>query len=174
MVKAKKAPARHASRITRHDSATTEVVTQLQSYASRGVFREFTVKQARHVSEFRFVWLSPRAIRAKYDGKSGIFTLIDLLPDISPKSRMDVALRTFLKSRFSRVLPAHRRLSKSLVKKLVCVNRRRTVSLRLTLSKKSAGEGAKQAIHLVSELFQNFLAGPYHEYMVKNFDLRED
>jgi hypothetical protein len=48
------------------------------------------------------------------------------------------------------------------------------LSLRLTLNKKNPDEGARQAVLLVSELFQNFLAGPYHDYMVRNFDLRED
>jgi hypothetical protein len=68
----------------------------------------------------------------------------------------------------------HRRISRKHVTKLVCVNRRRKVSLRLTLNKRDPAEGARQAVLLVSELFQNFLSGPYHEYMVRNFDLRED
>jgi hypothetical protein len=68
----------------------------------------------------------------------------------------------------------HRRLSRKSIRKLVCVNRRRAVSLRLSLNRKELSDAARQSILLVSEIFQNFLAGPYHEYMVRNFDLRED
>jgi hypothetical protein len=60
------------------------------------------------------------------------------------------------------------------VPKLVCTNLKRKLSLRLTLNKKDTAAGVRQALLLVSEIFQNFLAGPYHEYMVRNFDLRED
>jgi len=126
------------------------------------------------IAEYRFVWLTSRPVRARYDAKSSLFTLVDLLPDITPRSPMDRALRAFIADRFSPKLPAHRRISRKRVPKLVCVNRRRKVSLRLTLNKKHPEEGVRQALLLVSEVFQNFLAGPYHEYMVRNFDLRED
>ena len=148
---------------------------QLRSYATRGVFREFATKNlAAQRVEFRFVWLTPRPVRARFDAKSSALTLIDLLPDISSRSSMDRALREFVASRFGSELPEHRRLSRKLIRKLVCVNRRRAVSLRLTLNRREPSEGVRQTILLVSEIFQNFLAGPYHEYMVRNFELRED
>jgi hypothetical protein len=151
------------------------VTEQLRSYATRGVFREFAVAdRSDKRAEYRFVWLTSKPVRARYDSKSNLFTLVDLLPDIAPRSAMDRALRAFIAGRFSQALPAHRRISRKFVSKIVCVNRRRKVSLRLTLNKKHLGEGARQALLLVSELFQNFLAGPYQEYMVRNFDLRED
>jgi hypothetical protein len=154
---------------------TAPVTEQLRSYATRGVFREFAVaERTGKRAEYRFVWLTSKPIRARYDSKSNLFTLVDLLPDVAPQSTMDRALRAFIADRFSRALPAHRRISRKWVPKLVCVNRRRRISLRLTFNKKHPGEGARQAVLLISELFQNFLAGPHHEYMVRNFDLRED
>jgi len=151
------------------------VIDQLRSYAARGVFREFSVKRlGAQRAEFRFVWLTARPVRARYDAKSNLLTLTELLPNIVPRSEMDRALRAFIAKRFSAKLPSHRRLSRQRVRKLVCVNRRRAMSLRLTLSKRAPAEGARQAILLISELFQNFLAGPHHDYMVRNFDLRED
>lgn len=159
---------------TIHNSALA-VVEQLRSYATRGVFREFAVqKLSPRQVQFHIVWLTTAPIRAKYDAKSNLFTLIDLLPGIKPRSSMDRELRTFISGRFSSQLPEHRRLSRALIRKLVCVNARRCVSLRLTFNPKKPDLSARQAIHLISEIFQNFLAGPYHEYMVKNFDLRED
>jgi len=151
------------------------VTEQLRSYATRGVFREFALKQLTpQRAEFRFVWLTVRPVRARFDAKSNLLTLIDLLPGISPRSEIDRALRAFFASRYSTKLPQHRRVSRKLVRKLTCVNRRRSISLRLTISKRHPAQSARQAILLISELFQNFLAGPYHDYMVRNFDLRED
>jgi hypothetical protein len=168
----KKTPIR---KIAKPSAALEAVTEQLRSYATRGVFREFAVKpQTPQRVEFRFAWLTPRPIRAKYDAKSNLFVLIDLLPEIKPRSEMDRSLRAFIAARFSTKLPAHRRLSRTHVRKVVCVNRRRSITLRLTLGKKDPRAGAQQAVRLVSELFQNFLAGPYHDYMVRNFDLRED
>jgi hypothetical protein len=156
-------------------AVTAPVTEQLRSYATRGVFREFAVSDRTISSaEYRLVWLTSKPMRARYDAKSSLFTLVDLLPDVAPRSAMDRALREFIAARFSPKLPTHRRISRKSVPKLVCVNRRRKISLRLTLTRKTPAEGARQALLLVSEVFQNFLAGPYHEYMVRNFDLRED
>ena len=155
-------------------SNTIRVTEQLRSYATRGVFRGFAIIERGKTTEYRFVWLTSKPVRARYDAKSNLLTLVDLLPDIAPRSAMDRALRAFIADRFSAKLPAHRRVSRKSVPKLVCVNRRRKVSLRLTLDKRHPAEGARQAVLLVSEVFQNFLSGPYHDYMVRNFDLRED
>jgi hypothetical protein len=156
-------------------SAAALVTEQLRAYATRGVFREFTVKELPGgVVEYRFVYLTPKAVRARFDAKSSLLTLIDLLPDIKPRATMDQALRAFITGRFSAKLPEHRRIARRWISKVVCVNRNRRVSLRLTLNKRDSAPGTRQALLLVSEIFQNFLAGPYHEYMVRNFDLRED
>jgi hypothetical protein len=157
-------------------AASLDAVTaQLKSYAARGVFREFTAKPVgTQRIEFRFVWLTSRPMHAVFDAKTNVLRLIGLLPGIESRSPMDKALREFLAGRFSAKLPAHRRLSKSLVRELKATNRDGTITLSLALSPRRAGEGAKQAIHLISEIFQSFLAGPYHEYMVRNFDVRED
>ena len=159
----------------RRKAPANAVTEQLRTYASRGVFREFTVKEwPAGVVEYRFVYLTPKAVRARFVSKSGLLTLVDLLPDIKAQSEMDRALRAFVAGRFSPKLPEHRRISRRSISKLVCSNRNRKVSLRITLSKRDPATGARQAVLLISEVFQNFLSGPYHEYMVRNFDLRED
>jgi hypothetical protein len=151
------------------------VTEQLRSYATRGVFREFsaTPHGAQRI-DYRFVWLTPRPVHAQFDARTNVLKLVELLPGVEPRSAMDKALREFLSGRFSTKLPPHRRLSKTLIRELKCVNRGGALSLSLALNGKQAGEATKQAVNLVSEIFQNFLAGPYHEYMVVNFDLRED
>jgi hypothetical protein len=175
-VKAKKA--KNAKKRPKADSARTPldaVTDQLKSYAARGVFREFSARPfgAQRI-EYRFVWLTSRPMQAVFDIKINTLRLIDLLPGVAPRSEMDKALREFLAGRFSAALPAHRRLSRTLIRELKATNREESITLHLKLNSRHAGEGAKQAVHLISEIFQNFLAGPYHEYMVRNFDVRED
>ena len=155
--------------------ALDAVVEQLRSYATRGVFREFSanVVSVRKV-DFRFVWLTTKPLHAQFDARSSVLKLVDLLPGVEPRSSMDRALRSFLKARFSTTLPAHRRLSSALIRGLRCSNRNGRVTIGLTLNRRRPGEGARQAVLLISEIFQGFLAGPYHEYMVVNFDIPED
>lgn len=156
-------------------SSSDAVTDQLRSYATRGVFREFSATpQGAQRMDYRFVWLTPRPMHAQFDARTSVLKLVELLPGIEPRSAMDKALREFLSGRFSAKLPAHRRLSKTLIRELKCVNRGGAMSISLTLNRKQTSEATRQAVNLVSEIFQNFLAGPYHEYMVVNFDLRED
>lgn len=61
-----------------------------------------------------------------------------------------------------------------MIRELKSVVREGDMTLRLTLDRKRLTESTKQAVQLLSELFQGFLAGPYHEYMVRNFDIPED
>jgi hypothetical protein len=151
------------------------VTDQLKYYAMRGVFREFSAKPiGKQRAEFRFVWLSSRPLHAVFDAKTNVLKIVDVLPGIAARSPMDRALREFVDARFGRALPEHRRLSKRLIRELRIANREETISLALTLNPRQAGEGARQAVHLISEIFQSFLAGPYHEYMVRHFDVRED
>jgi hypothetical protein len=156
-------------------SSSESVTEQLRSYAARGVFREFSATPVGSQRvDYRFVWLSSRPVHAVFDARSTTLRIVDLLPGIKSRSPMDRALREFLADRFSTRLPTHRRLSKTFIRELKAMNREESVSLSLKLNSRQTREGAKQAIHLISEIFQNFLAGPYHEYMVRNFDIPED
>jgi hypothetical protein len=169
--KAKKAAVKKPARLSPADAVTD----QLKYYAMRGVFREFSAKPlGKQRAEFRFVWLTSRPIHAVFNAKTNVLKIIDLLPGITPRSPMDRALREFIDARFSKKLPEHRRLSKTVIRELKTTSREESMTLALTLNPRQAGEGARQAVHLVSEIFQSFLAGPYHEYMVRNFDISED
>lgn len=153
----------------------SDVTEQLRSYATRGVFREFSVTAlpAQRI-EYRFVWLTSKPIRAIFDARSAVLAFPALLPGIEPRSPMRRALDEFLKARFSTKLPPHRRMSKAMIRELKSVVREGNMTLRLTLDRKRLTESTKQAVQLLSELFQGFLAGSYHEYMVRNFDIPED
>lgn len=151
------------------------VTETLRSYAARGVFSEFSERPlARARTEYRFLWLTSQPIHAVYDSNSHIFKLVDVLPAISPRSEMDRALREFLIARRSQKLLAHRRLSLTLIPTLRCINAGGSISLALTLHPRRTMEATRQVVSLISEIFQNFLAGPYHEYMVQHFGVSED
>jgi hypothetical protein len=151
------------------------VTEQLRSYATRGVFREFNVTALpRGRTEFRFTYLTPRPVHAIYDSKTSVLKLPDLLPAVAARSRIDRALREFLIERRSSKLVEHRRLSKKLVPTLRCSNAGGNLTLALTLNRRHHGDATRQVVHLVSEIFQNFLAGPYHQYMVEHFGASED
>jgi hypothetical protein len=161
---------------TRTPTKPVEAVTeQLRAYATRGVFREFSVRPLPgNGAEYRFVWLTNRPIRASYRARSSELRLTDLLPGIPARSRMDRELRAFLTARRSPKLPVHRRISRKLIPTLRCVNRRGKISVHLTLSRKNSADATRLCVQLISEIFQGFLMGPYHEYMVTQFELRED
>jgi hypothetical protein len=155
---------------------TSAMVTeQLRSYASRGVFRDFSEQLLpRGRTEYRFSWLTSRPVHAVYDARTRVLKLIDLLPGIASRSAMDRALRDFIASRQSAKLPPHRRISRALVPTVKCTNRGGAISLSLTLNAKRTADATRQAVLLISEIFQSFLAGPHHEYMVEHFGISED
>jgi len=151
------------------------VTEALRSYAARGVFSEFSERPlAGARTEYRFLWLTSKPIQAVYDSNSHLFKLVDVLPAIPLRSKMDRALREFLIARRSPKLLAHRRLSLTLIPTLRCINKGGSISLALTLNPRRTADATRQVVNLVSEIFQNFLAGPYHEYMVQHFGVSED
>lgn len=62
----------------------SDVTEQLRSYATRGVFREFSVTAlpAQRI-EYRFVWLTSKPIRAIFDARSAVLAFPALLPGAS-------------------------------------------------------------------------------------------
>ena len=161
---------------TRTRTRPVEAVTeQLRTYATRGVFREFSVRAVPgNGAEYRFVWLTTRAIHASYHARSSELRLTDLLPGIPARSKMDRESACVPNRATEPELPAHRRISRTLVPTMRCVNRRGKISVHLTLSRKHSADATRLCVQLISEIFQGFLMGPYHEYMVAQFEVRED
>jgi hypothetical protein len=158
-----------------HVKGGDAVTETLRSYATRGVFSEFSERKLpRGRAEYRFRWITQRSIHAIYDSKTRVFKLVDLLPEMSLRSTMDKAFRDFLLSRRSSKLAKHRRFSGTLIRTVRCTHKKNQLTLSLTLHSRRTEEATRHVVHLISEIFQNFLAGPYHDYMVKNFGIRED
>jgi len=81
-------------------------------------------------------------------------------------------LQDFLASRSSKKVPAHRRIDPKKAE-VRCTNRRGNVSLTLRVLTGDYEYGARKLIHLVHEIFLEFL-GEYFEYQVEAFDLDPD
>lgn len=145
----------------------------LQGYADRAVFRGFSrgpVRAGRIV--FKITWHRDRLFELILDTRKRTLAFPLVLPKVPPRSAMYREFRRFLESRSSKKVPAHRRIDpkKAAVR---CVNRRGKVSLTLLVLTGDYEYGARKIIHLVHEIFLEFL-GEYFEYQVEAFDLDPD
>jgi hypothetical protein len=152
------------------------VKSELQSYADRGIFQNFSVAEdeAGNTAEFRFNWLSEAPFQLKLNTAKSELELKNILPAVPYRSDMDRAYRQFLTERCDASLPAHRRLDSERFS-FQCKNRQAKLSVIIGFSENDGGEAARTAINLLHETFNNFLMeGPYQNYMVEVFNVPEE
>lgn len=146
----------------------------LQGYADRGIFRGFGFHKNRSgKNEFRFLWLASTPFVLIHDPKSATLRFKDLLPNIPARSAMYAQFKEFIRGRCLDEVPEHRRVDRRYTE-VKCSNRKGSVSLELKVKRGRHEYTARKAIKLVNEIFMNFLAGPYYEYMVENFEASEE
>jgi len=147
----------------------------LSGYARRGVLRGFSRGATRgSKTSYRMTWHHDRAFDLVLDLSRRTLRFPSLLSNVPPGKALYGALTAFLRARQSQELPSHRRIDagKALVRSY-----RRSGNLSLTLEVKDGdyGYGARKLIHLVQEIFLDFLReGAGYEYLVENFDLDPD
>jgi hypothetical protein len=147
------------------------VAAILQGYADRAVFRGFSRGSARQgKAAFQILWHRDRLYHLLLDTRRRTLRFPLLLPDVPPPIYR--ALQRFLKSRTSAQVPAHRRVDPRKAR-VVCASRGGNVSLTLTVLRGDYEYGARKLIHLVHEIFLDFL-GEHLEYQVEVFDLDPD
>ncbi len=152
------------------------VRSELQSYADRGIFQNFSVAEGKagNAAEFRFNWLSAAPFQLKLNAAKSELELKNFLPAVPYRSDMDRAYRQFLTERCAASLPAHRRLDSERFS-FQCKNRQAKLSVIIGFSENDGGEAARTAINLLHETFNNFLMeGPYQNYMVEVFNVPEE
>lgn len=152
------------------------VSDELQSYADRGIFRNFSlVPSTRDGSvDFRFKWLADSPFHLRLNSSKPELELKDVLPAVPFRSDMDKAFRAFLSQRSDASIPSHRRLD---VERFAfnCRNRQQNLSVIIGFRPGDAGDATKTAVNLLHEIFNNFLAeGPYQNYMVEVFKVPEE
>jgi hypothetical protein len=153
----------------------TVVRRTLAGYAERGVFRAYgDVRSEGGRNYFSFRWHTEVPFELVFDPARRELIFRDLLPGISARSAMYADLKTFLRTRSSRAVPAHRRIDP---RKAGLKPRQRagTVSLIMSLRDEHLEYGVRKAVNVIHELFVEFLRHPmYHGYMVKHFGLDPD
>lgn len=121
---------------------------------------------------FKITWHRDRLFKLILDTSKGTLAFPLVLPKVPPRSTMYREFQRFLESRLSKRVPAHRRIDpkRAVVR---CANRGGNVSLTLKVLTGNYEYGARKLIHLVHEIFLEFL-GEYFEYQVEAFDLDPD
>jgi hypothetical protein len=152
------------------------VRAELQNYADRGIFQNFSVIESNSGSsvEYRFHWLAESPFRLKLNADKSELELKDVLPAVPYRSAMDRAFRDFLLARCDDSIPAHRRLDGERFNFTVR-NRQQNLSVTIGFDPADSTVAAKTAVNLLHEIFNNFLQeGPYQNYMVEEFNVPEE
>ena len=152
------------------------VKAELQSYADRGIFRNFTVSQSvrGEALDFRFNWLTESPFQLRLKPRKHELELKDVLPSVPFRSEMDRDFRQFLRARSDEGVIAHRRLDSSRFS-FSCRNRNENLSVLIGFNSEDANAVTRTAVNLLHEIFNNFLVeGPYQNYMVEVFHVPEE
>jgi hypothetical protein len=161
---------------TKYMSTASDVIaTTLEHYAQRGFFRGYSrVGETGARTSYRVRWHHEKFFDIHYDMKTNSIKFAGLLPEVPSDSDMYKAFKKFVKARQVATLPDHRRIDpdKAQVKTL---NRNSMVSLSLKILDDDVEYSAKKIVHLVHEVFMDFLMdGLYYDYLVEQFDLDPD
>jgi hypothetical protein len=153
----------------------SEVKSELQGYADRGIFQNFSAPVPKAGSaEFRFNWLAENPFSIRLNMEKCELELRNILPSIPFRSSMDKDFREFLTARSDESIPVHRRLDSERFD-FQCKNRQENLSVTIGFNSRDAGDAAKASINLLHEIFNNFLIeGPYQNYMVEVFNVPEE
>ena len=146
----------------------------LENYANRGVFKGFSrgpVRKGR--ASFRILWHRDQFFELILDLERNTMRFPVVLPSVPAGSSMYRDFQQFITSRQSDQLPEHRRIdiNKARVR---CGNRGGNVSLTLTAVEGDYDYGARKLIHLVHEVYLDFLNEGHYDYLVETFDLDPD
>jgi hypothetical protein len=142
---------------------------RLQDYADRGVFRGFNEVSR---GQFRFVWIVRHQMELSVDTARHVLRFKQLLPGVPPGSRMYEELKSFIRERHDRHLPAHRRIDPRRAE-VSCFNRGGVVSLSLKVKNNQYAYGVNKIVNLVHELFVH-LRDAHPEYLMENFDVPQE
>ena len=132
----------------------------LQAYARRGVFRSFS----RSGAEFRFRWLWNLPFRLRFDAARGLLSFPVLLSDVAPGSELELALKEFIRGCCSPERREHRRIDTARLA-ILYSNRGGEVTIKVRSLDRDYRYAAARAIHLVSEIFLEFLSARYPEHL---------
>ena len=149
------------------------VDTLLRSRAEQGLFRAFASKRVRGRLNCTVGWLGGSAMEIVFDPRSSRLVFRDLLPEMPLRSSIYKDFQGFLRGRTVPEVPEHRRIDPARIV-LKSTNSKGCVSVALASVDGDLEHLVSKGLKLVNEIFLGFLRGPYHEYMVRNFQEPED
>jgi hypothetical protein len=147
----------------------------MAAYAERGIFRAYgdrPSEDGRYCFSFR--WHTDVPLNVVYDPARRELSFCEILPAVGGDAEMYRDLKQFVRARFSRAVPEHRRID---VRKTTATLKQRggAVSLIVVLKDAHLEYGVRKAVNLVHELFACCLRQPlYFQYMVEHFDMNPD
>lgn len=147
----------------------------LAEYAARGTLQGLAVAGAgAGRSHWDFRWFRGREFRLSLDARTSRLRLDGVLGNVAPRSRLDRALRAWLRSRQATTLPAHRRTDPERVA-LALRNAGGDIALLLHSLDRDWNYATRRTIHLVNELYLDFLASQVPlDWLVEGFGLDPD
>ncbi len=150
------------------------IESQLNAYAERGVFRSFSRTALENgIAEFRFFWLLNLSFRMTFDTKRNVIIFKKLLPAVEPGSTLETELKAFLAACQSPQRPEHRRVDPAKMR-VSYANRAKSGTLTIKSLDADWETTTRKSIHLLNEVFLNFLNARHPEYMIATFQLPDE
>lgn len=156
-------------------SDSASVGALIEDYVGRGVFRAAAQPSSRKGREqYRIVWFRDQRMDLHVDTRRARASLSGVLPSIHPRSKLDRALRAWLRSREAPELPAHRRLDPDQFQAGLR-NTAGNIQLTIVSLAHEPTQAVRKLLNLVNELYLDFLAAPArYDWIVEAFDLDPD
>lgn len=146
-------PAAGGERRRSLERASDTVTRTLHAYASRGVFRGFSVRDQRDGRRtYTFLWLTRRPMTVRFDPRSDSLDVPALFPQVEAGGTRANELTRMVDEASSRRLPAHKRLDPRRGA-LTCSVRNGALSLRLAVRGGSHAYSVRYLMNLVNDLF---------------------
>jgi hypothetical protein len=152
----------------RVDPGTAAVSGALQRYATRGVFRGFSMRPGQGGRrDFRFTWLTREPTVISYDRTAHALIFKRLLPAAGSYPGLSGELKRVVDEHQGRAVPQHRRIDARRVR-LRCALRRGDFSLTLTVRGSHHAYAVQRGLNLVNQIFL-LLQANYPEYLIECF-----
>jgi hypothetical protein len=142
----------------------------LQAYADRGVFRGFRATPGRGgATDYAFVWLAPRPMRARSTGSGGRLDFPALFPGVPARTPLARDLSAAVGAAASAAVPAHKRLDR---RRVVATSGVRGNAWSCALAIRGANQAyaVRAGLALVNDLWL-LLRERYPEYLSGQFGL---
>lgn len=154
--------------VSRHQKTVTTI---LQDYADRGVFGGLSVTEGAK-SQYEFKWLYNQRFVVIFDEAKEQLQFKNCFVAISPRSDEHMAIKEFIESRYSKELPAHRRIDKARAE-VTCQCRGGSLSVSMKVHRNQYKYATGKLVNLIHETFL-MIDQCFAEYLYEHYGLPEE